>query len=848
VTWRQHSGGFDNPINPELEQEARLVDQARAGSERAFSALLARYQQPVFRLIFYLVGDADEARTLTRIALKHALSRMPRVPAGYSIRPWLLRVATLVALDAVRERNESPQALIASLQLPEPQPPTTPRIVDADPTLSETMELSITKLDENPDVVIADAWDSLPLEIERELVRRLLANLPESDAELLALGVVGQLPTRDLAALSGTSQRSIRRRIARALILFQSHYQLVRQEALPPAPLPQELPEASISGITALDAARRGINEATERVKRGWRTVRASLGSVEAQEHLQTLRSDESPAPAAAPRTKHPTRPASPPPQPDRRAAIAAEPTVIVNAGPEPSARDGIAAAQTIITPLEVPIEPTVVKPKEIPVEPTVIKPKEAVAETTPQEDDALPDMPDTVVAPPRPPTIDDLAVAVRERAVLPGDETTIREAPPLPPDIAASDTVVITEPLDVTGEPTMILREETPPSVAASDTLILTPEALAAAARRLPRYGPPPEDTIPEDEAAPPVIPEMSADTQPEAISNETVEAVTFAADEEDVAVIADVAEEPVVSISTQEMDIPAEPITADAESSEAAPEPVVDTARIAEAESMAMAAEEGTFETATEAAPDDRAEEAEAPDAVGPTMPKPADASAEEAEQVAEELIPATEIVESVDDSPSASAQPMGPEAEEISVSEAPTLAYHTMPRVQDDVTRPAPRLGDKTVIMSDTDRREYMARHQVTPADLGDLGGIQGVALHPENVVPDEELQPVAPPPTGVMNVAPASSSQAEQDQILASLAEATPDATLVVKPPTPSPAEPPQMLPVDLADLSSIVARTVQPEPATEEDPPRPPQRSRRPTRPMPRLERDAPEKP
>ncbi|HKD76118.1 MAG TPA: hypothetical protein VKB76_11515 [Ktedonobacterales bacterium] len=841
MTWRQHSGGFDSPINPELEQEARLVDQARAGSERAFSALLARYQQPVFRLIFYLVGDADEARTLTRIALKHALSRMPRVPAGYSIRPWLLRVATLVALDAVRERNESPAALIASLQLPEPSQPTTPRIVDADPTLSETMELSITKLDENPDVVIADAWDSLPLEIERELVRRLLANLPESDAELLALGVVGQLPTRDLAALSGTSQRSIRRRIARALILFQSHYQLVRQEALPPAPLPQELPEASISGVTALDAARRGINEATERVKRGWRTVRASLGSVEAQEHLQTLRGDESPAPPAAAPKKQPAKPASPPPQPDRRAAVAAEPTVVLKPEPSTVVRSDLAAAQTIITPMDIPIEPTVVRPKEAP-----------DSETTPQEAAASPDVPAEVAplaeaASPRPPTVDDLAVAVRERAVLPGDETTIREAPPIPPDISASDTVVIAEPLDLTGEPTMILREETPPSVTASDTLILTPEALAAAARRLPRYGPPADDTTAEAETATPATPEMSADTQPEATSYETVEAATIVGNEEDAVAAADVIEEAVVPSSAQEAEIPAQPVTntePDEELRASTFDPFYDPF---EAEPMPSATTRRKSKPTAETVYDETPAEAEAPEAVGPTLPKQADTSADDVDRVTEEPIPVAEIATSEEASP-AFAQPVVPEAEQLAITEAPTLAYHTLPRTQDDVTRPAPRLGDKTVIMSDTDRQEYMARHQVTPANLGDLGGIYGVTLQPEQIVLDEESQPVAPPPTGVMNVTPVSSSQSEQDQIFASLAGAAPDATLIVKSSTPPPVEVQPVLPVDLADLSSIVARTVQPEPPTEEEPPRPPQRSRRPTRPMPRLERDAPESP
>jgi RNA polymerase sigma factor (sigma-70 family) len=295
VTWRQQPEGFDSPINPEFEQEARLVEQARAGSERAFSALLARYQQPVFRLIYYLVGNEEEARDLTRIALKHALRRMPRVPPGYSIRPWLLRVASLVALDAVREQNLTPEDIVAAipaLQAPQRQ---TEVIVDADPTLSDTMLLGIQELTANPEATIAEAWDRLPIDVERALIRTLLANMPESDAELLALGVVGQVPTRDLAAIAGTSQRSIRRRIARALILFQSHYQAIHQTALPPPSPAKELPAASPNNVAAIDMARRGFSEATNRLKRSLQGVHTSFGSIETQERLQSLRQEDIP-------------------------------------------------------------------------------------------------------------------------------------------------------------------------------------------------------------------------------------------------------------------------------------------------------------------------------------------------------------------------------------------------------------------------------------------------------------------------------------------------------------------------------------------------------------------------
>ncbi len=288
--WRNPLSNSDQPINPEFEQEARLVEQARSGSERAFAALLARYQQPVFRLIFYLVGSEVEARELAKAALKHALLHMPRVPAGYSIRPWILRVATLVALDAVRARTETPQQIIAAQLLP---PADAPRMVDADP-LSRGIVSSpalrpsqpLAKRSADPGMTRATSWSEIPLDLEQQLVRHLLAGLPDGDAELLALGVVGQVATRDLAALAGTSQRSIRRRIARALIMFQSQYLNVWQSVLPPGTPPPRV----ISSDATLLASGIHNRPATPPV-----TSEAAISQV-AQDRLEALRMQDAPA------------------------------------------------------------------------------------------------------------------------------------------------------------------------------------------------------------------------------------------------------------------------------------------------------------------------------------------------------------------------------------------------------------------------------------------------------------------------------------------------------------------------------------------------------------------------
>ena len=510
MTWHQYGGNFDNPINPEYEQEARLVEQSRAGSERAFSALLARYQQPVFRLILYLVGDEDEARDLTRIAIKNALLHMPSVPSGYSIRPWLLRVAVLVALDAVRDRSESPQELIASLQLPPPQQQV-PRIVDADPSESDTMVLGITRLDAlatHPETAIADAWDMLPLDVERELIRRLLAGLPEGDAELLALGVVGQVPTRDLAALAGTSQRSVRRRIARALILFQSRYQGVRTEALPPAPETKELPQRTSSTITAplVDAARRGLAEANNLMKRGIQGVRTGFGSVDAQERLQTLRANKVPPAGVTPVAPVADMPQEPLDLADADffsytsytvEAQATQPTLPINAGQTYDAYqdDNDADDQDEDEPAETQRLAAVIPPEDVQDDvattiPGTFDPQSYSAWTSPVPSMELPDLRTSampIVHLDEPGTMP-MFIIVPEESM--SASPTITETPPITStieDIALVDVIISAS--DAPDTTTLVRPSSTPDVQSAPTSTTLS--------RKLPRFGPPPEDVI---------------------------------------------------------------------------------------------------------------------------------------------------------------------------------------------------------------------------------------------------------------------------------------------------------------------------------------------------------------
>ncbi len=287
--WRQVSSNQNNPIDPWIEQELRLLEQARSGSERAFSALVARYQNPVFRLIYHLVGDEDEARDLAYVALRNAFRHTPRIPAGYSIRPWIMRIASLVALDALRDRKNTAREYMNALQLEAPKEQVV--IVDSDPEATKEMPLRSIAAAGNKN---ADIWEMLPVDIERNLIRRLISELPEYDAELLSLGVIGDTSTRDLAAMYNTTQRNIRRRMARALIVFHRFYQSVRYDTqLPGAEDVPQIQEHAVSSsiTTPLEFARKGFSDAKDAISKGVRSLRENLNAPDLQKIAQSITS-----------------------------------------------------------------------------------------------------------------------------------------------------------------------------------------------------------------------------------------------------------------------------------------------------------------------------------------------------------------------------------------------------------------------------------------------------------------------------------------------------------------------------------------------------------------------------
>ncbi len=76
------------------------------GDERAFSALMTRYQEQVFYLVRSMVLDVEDAKDVTQKAFIKAFNNLKRLRKKDNFRGWLFKIAVNLARDHLRTRRK----------------------------------------------------------------------------------------------------------------------------------------------------------------------------------------------------------------------------------------------------------------------------------------------------------------------------------------------------------------------------------------------------------------------------------------------------------------------------------------------------------------------------------------------------------------------------------------------------------------------------------------------------------------------------------------------------------------------------------------------------------------------
>lgn len=180
--------------------DAALAAAVIAGDSRAFTELMRRHKEALYRFIRRYVGDADEAYDLLQDTFLAAWSALPGFDSARPMRAWLRRIALNKCRDWSRRRSV------------------------------RRFFFAAAPIDNNAHRVAIPASETDP-EQERRLadLDRQIANLPAGLKEPLLLTQFEGLSHKEAAQILNISPKAVEMRIYRA------REQLASGLGLPPA-------------------------------------------------------------------------------------------------------------------------------------------------------------------------------------------------------------------------------------------------------------------------------------------------------------------------------------------------------------------------------------------------------------------------------------------------------------------------------------------------------------------------------------------------------------------------------------------------------------------------------------
>jgi RNA polymerase sigma-70 factor, ECF subfamily len=184
-----------SPTRVEESGDARLVELARDGDDRAFATLVTRYERALIRVLTRLVRDEELARDLAQETFWKVYNRLDRFDTSRRFGPWLFRIGVNLTLDALRRHEPPAPASIdhaaddgrKAFELPDPDP-----------------------------------------RIRAELVQEvqfILEKIPIAYRTILVLRDLEGFSSAEVAAIVGRREATVRWRLAKARDLFREHWE-----------------------------------------------------------------------------------------------------------------------------------------------------------------------------------------------------------------------------------------------------------------------------------------------------------------------------------------------------------------------------------------------------------------------------------------------------------------------------------------------------------------------------------------------------------------------------------------------------------------------------------------------
>jgi len=170
--------------------DADLIQRILDGDEGAFTALVNKYQKSVHALVWRKIGDFHIAEEITQDVFLKVYKRLSTLKRRDHFPGWLYVIATRHCIAWLRKK-----------QLPT-------KSLDAMST-TELEEICYAQYQ-------ADRDEAAAIEHQREIVKRLLQKLPESEHTVVTLYYLAEMTGEEISVFLGVSPSTVRSRLHRA--------------------------------------------------------------------------------------------------------------------------------------------------------------------------------------------------------------------------------------------------------------------------------------------------------------------------------------------------------------------------------------------------------------------------------------------------------------------------------------------------------------------------------------------------------------------------------------------------------------------------------------------------------
>ena len=201
----------------EREDDVQLIQRTLSGDDAAFGILLQRYQKSVHALVWRKIGDFHIAEDITQDTFLQAYKKLSTLKNHSQFAGWLYVIADRLCIDWCRKRRLITQSL-------------------EDTPVEEIERSSYIHH-------VSAARETERTERRRELVKKLLAKLPESERTVVTLYYLGEMTAKEIGKFLGVSVGTIKSRLRRGRKRLQEDEELMIQEVLGGVKIPASLGE-----------------------------------------------------------------------------------------------------------------------------------------------------------------------------------------------------------------------------------------------------------------------------------------------------------------------------------------------------------------------------------------------------------------------------------------------------------------------------------------------------------------------------------------------------------------------------------------------------------------------------